>query len=274
MLNDQVIRIEEKEIVLFSKDNEEYISLTDMAKFKNVQSTGLVISHWLSTRYTIEFMGLWEKMNNPNFNVTEFSYIKNESGSHGFVLSSKQWIAKTNSIGIISKPGRYGGTFAHKDIALEFGSWISPQFKYYLIKEFQRLKENEDRQLNQEWNIQRLLAKVNYQIHTDAVKENLIPDKLARKQISFVYANEADVLNMALFGVTAKQWRISNSEKKGNIRDHANISQLVCLSNMESINAVLIRQGIKQSDRLGQLNEIAITQMTSLIKNKTLKKLN
>ncbi|MCK4979014.1 MAG: KilA-N domain-containing protein [Candidatus Delongbacteria bacterium] len=272
-MRNQVIEIENNEIILFTENNEEFISLTDMARFKNTQSTGLVISHWLSTRYTIEFMGLWEKLNNPNFNVTGFSYIRNESGSNGFVLSAKQWISKTNSIGIRSKPGRYGGTFAHKDIAFEFGSWISPQFKYYLIKEFQRLKEEEQKQLNREWNIQRLLAKVNYQIHTDAVKENLIPDKLTRKQISFVYATEADILNMALFGVTAKQWRISNTDKKGNIRDHANISQLVCLSNLESINSVMIRQGAKQSDRLIQLNDIAISQMTSLVKNKNLKKL-
>jgi len=219
-------------------------------------------------------MGLWEKMNNPHFNVTEFSYIKNESGSNGFVLSAKIWIEKTNAIGLISKPGRYGGgTFAHKDIAFEFGSWISPEFKYYLIKEFQRLKEDENDRLKLEWNLQRTLAKVNYHIHTDAIKENLIPSELTKHQISFVYANESDLLNVALFGMTALEWRTTNPDKEGNIRDYANIVQLVVLSNMESINAVLIRQGLSKSERLIQLNKIAITQMTSLVNSKQLKKL-
>ena len=245
-----------------------------MARFKNAETTGIVIAHWLSTRYTVEFMGLWEKMNNPLFNVTEFSYIKNESGSNGFVLSAKLWIEKTNAIGLISKPGRYGGgTFAHKDIAFEFGSWISPEFKYYLIKEFQRLKDDENDRLKLEWNLQRTLAKVNYHIHTDAIKETLIPSELNKNQISFVYASEADLLNVALFGMTALEWRTSNSEKEGNIRDYANIVQLVVLSNLESINAVLIRQGLSQSERLVQLNKIAITQITSLINSKQLKKL-
>ena len=208
------------------------------------------------------------------FNVTEFSYIKNESGSNGFVLSAKLWIEKTNAIGLISKPGRYGGgTFAHKDIAFEFGSWISPEFKYYLIKEFQRLKDDENDRLKLEWNLQRTLAKVNYHIHTDAIKETLIPSELNKNQISFVYASEADLLNVALFGMTALEWRTSNSEKEGNIRDYANIVQLVVLSNLESINAVLIRQGLSQSERLVQLNKIAITQITSLINSKQLKKL-
>jgi len=274
MAKNKIITIENKDIVIYSQKNEDYISLTDMARFKNAETTGLVISHWLSTRYTVEFMGLWEQVNNQLFNVTEFSNIKNESGSNGFVLSAKQWIEKTNAIGIISKPGRYGsGTFAHKDIAFEFGSWISPHFKYYLIKEFQRLKDDENDRLKLEWNFQRMLAKVNYHIHTDAIKENLIPAALSKQQISFVYANEADLLNVALFGKTAQQWRTENPTTEGNIRDTATIEQLVVLSNMESINAVLIRQGLQQRERLLQLNSIAITQMKSLINNSNLKKL-
>ena len=274
MTKSNIIKIESVEIVLYSKNNEDYISLTDMARFKNAETTGLVISHWLSTRYTVEFMGLWEKMNNPHFNVTEFSNIKNESGSNGFVLSAKQWIEKTNAIGIISKPGRYNsGTFAHKDIAFEFGSWISPQFKYYLIKEFQRLKENENERLKLEWSFQRTLAKINYHIHTDAIKENLIPKELSKAQISFVYANEADLLNMALFGITAKEWRETHPKNVGNIRDLATIEQLVVLSNLESINAVLIKQDLKQTERLKQLNQIAIAQMKSLLAHNQIKKL-
>jgi hypothetical protein len=274
MSKSKTIKVENVEIVLYSQNNEDYVSLTDMARFKNAETTGLVISHWLSTRYTVEFMGLWEKMNNPVFNVTEFSNIKNESGSNGFVLSAKNWIEKTNAIGIISKTGRYGGgTFAHKDIAFEFGSWISPQFKYYLIKEFQRLKEDENNRLKLEWNLQRTLAKVNYHIHTDAIKENLIPKELDKTQINFVYANEADLLNVALFGITAKQWREKNLKAEGNIRDAATIEQLVVLSNLESINAVLIHQSKAQSERLVQLNGIAISQMKSLLNSRQMKKL-
>ncbi len=274
MKKSKKIQIENIEISVFTKKQDDFISLTDMARFKNAETTGLVISHWLSTRYTIEFMGLWEQINNSFFNVTEFSNIKNESGSNGFVLSAKQWIEKTNAVGIISKTGRYGGgTFAHKDIAFEFGSWISPKFKYYLIKEFQRLKEDENKRLNLEWNLQRTLAKVNYHIHTDAIKENLIPAELTKNQISVVYANEADLLNVALFGKTAQQWRIKNPNAEGNIRDMASIEQLVVLSNMETINSVLIYQGLSQSERLIQLNRIAITQMKSLLGNKNLKNL-
>jgi hypothetical protein len=272
MAKNKIIKVSGTDITIFHSQNDDFISLTDMARFKNSETTGLVISHWLSTRYTIEFMGLWEQLNNPVFNVTEFSYIKNESGSNGFVLSAKQWIEKTNAVGIISKPGRYGGgTFAHKDIAFEFGSWISPQFKFYLIKEFQRLKEDENDRLKLEWNLQRTLAKVNYHIHTDAIKENLIPAKLSKLQMSQVYANEADLLNVALFGQTAAQWRTEHPELQGNIRDTATIEQLVVLSNLESINAVLIHQGIVQSERLQQLNQIAITQMKSLVSHSGLK---
>jgi len=274
MAKNKTIKVESIEIILYTQNNQDYISLTDMARFKNAETTGLVISHWLSTRYTVEFMGLWEKMNNPVFNVTEFSNIKNESGSNGFVLSAKQWIEKTNAIGIISKAGRYGGgTFAHKDIAFEFGSWISPQFKYYLIKEFQRLKEDENDRLKLEWNLQRTLSKVNYHIHTVAIKEKLIPPSLSKEKINFVYADEADMLNMALFGTTAKAWKEANPQAKGNIRDEATIEQLVVLSNLESINAVLIHQGLPQNERLQQLNKIAISQMKSLLQNSSLKKL-
>ncbi len=268
------IKVESFEIVLYSKNSEDYISLTDMARYKNTETTGLVISHWLSTRYTVEFMGLWEKMNNPIFNVTEFSNIKNKSGSNGFVLSSRQWIEKTNAVGIISKPGRYGsGTFAHKDIAFEFGTWISPEFKYYLIKEYQRLKSEENLRLNLEWNLQRTLAKVNYRIHTDAIKEKIIPPEITPLQATAIYASEADLLNVALFGKTATQWRNENPGTEGNVRDAATLEQLVVLSNLESINAVLIHQGLPPGERLRQLNTIAITQMKSLLGYKQIAKL-
>jgi hypothetical protein len=263
MAKKKSIIINNAEIALIIKDKEDYISLTDMAKFKNAEATGLVISHWMSTRYAIEYMGIWEGLNNPGFNVTEFRNIKNESGGNGFVLSSKQWIEKTNAIGIIAKPGRYGGgTFAHKDIAFEFGTWLSAEFKFYLVKEFQRLKEQEQAQLG--WSAKRELSKINYHIHTDAVKHNLIPAELTLQQISIVYASEADVLNMALFGITARQWRDTNPDLKGNIRDYATINELICLSNMENINAVFINEQMPQSERLQKLNQIAIQQMRVL----------
>jgi len=274
MPKSEKINVQGTEVVLLSHQKEDYVSLTDMARFKNPEATGLVISHWLSTRYTVEFMGLWEKVNNPNFNVTEFSNIKNESGANGFVLSSKQWIEKTNAIGIISKTGRYGGgTFAHKDIAFEFASWLSPEFKFYLIKEFQRLKEEENERLSLEWNLQRTLAKINYRIHTDAIQEEIIPKVITKEQTNFVYASEADLLNVALFGKTASDWRKENPELKGNIRDYATLSQLVVLSNLESINALLIRQGLSQAQRLLQLNSTAIIQMESLARNSVIKAL-
>ncbi len=266
------IEIKGSEIAIVTSSNEDYISITDIAKHKNSESTGLVISHWMSTRYTIEFMGLWEKMHNPDFNVTEFSNIRNESGSHGFVLSSKNWINSTNAVGIISKAGRYGGTYAHKDIAFEFASWISAEFKLFLIKEFQRLKDEELKQLG--WDIRRNLTRINYRIHTDAIKENLIPQNLTKQQTNFVYASEADVLNMALFGTTAKQWRDSNTDKKGNIRDYANMSQLVCLANLENLNAVFINEEMEQGARLKKLNEIAIGQMKILLQDTTTAMLN
>lgn len=258
-------------VTFFNQGTEDYISLTDLAKHKNAEYTGVVIAHWLSTRYTVDFMGIWERVNNPDFNLTEFSYIRNESGSNGFVLSAKQWIEKTNAIGVISKAGRYGGTYAHKDIAFEFATWISPELKFYLIKEFQRLKEDEQKQLG--WDIRRQLTKINYGIHTDAIKENLIPAALTKQQINFVYASEADLLNVALFGKTAKQWRDENPDKDGNIRDYANVSQLVCLANLETLNAHLIGQKITTSERLVLLNQTAIQQMRLLTESNHIKKL-
>ena len=267
----QKIKIKGNEITVLKSNKEDFISITDIAKYKNTESTGLVISHWLSTKYTIEFMGYWEKMHNPDFNVTEFSNIKNEAGSNGFVLSGKNWINSTNAIGIISKAGRYGGTYAHKDIAFEFASWISAEFKLFIIKEFQRLKDEEQKQFG--WDIKRNLSKINYRIHTDAIKENLIPKYLNKKQISIVYATEADVLNMSLFGKTAKQWREENPDEKGNIRDYANVSQLVCLANLENLNAVFINEGCEQINRLEKLNKIAISQMGILVQDHLIKKL-
>lgn len=256
------IEVEGSAIAVLKNQNEDYVSLTDMAKYKNAENTGLVISHWLSTRFAVEFLGIWEQINNHNFNLTEFSKIKYDSGSNGYVLSVKQWIERTNAIGIISSAGRYGGTYAHKDIAFEFGSWLSPEFKYYLIREYQRLKDEEQAQLG--WSAKRELAKINYRIHTDAIKQNLIPPELTSQQKSFVYADEADMLNVAMFGQTAKQWRETNPNLKGNIRDYATINQLICLSNMENLNAVFINDGLSQSERLEKLNTIAIQQMKVL----------
>lgn len=264
------ISIEGSKITIIQVDNDVYISLTDMAKSQHQE---VVIFKWMSTKSTIEYLGEWELLYNPNFNYTEFGIIRNEAGTNSFVLSAKNWIEKTNAIGIIAKTGRYGGTYAHKDIAFHFGMWISAKFQLLLVKEFQRLKEEENNRLQLEWNLQRTLAKVNYRIHTDAIKENLIPKELSKNEINFIYANEADMLNMALFGKTAQQWRNENPDAEGNIRDMATIEQLVVLSNLESINAVLIHQGLPQPERLKQLNQVAITQMKSLIGNLQLKKL-
>jgi len=246
-----------------------------MAKYKNAEATGYVISRWLSARYSIDFLGIWEQLNNPNFNIVEFNNIKNESGSNGFVLTTKQWTEKTCAIGIMAKAGRYGGgTFAHKDIAFEFASWLSAEFKYLLIREFQRLKEDENQRLSLEWNLQRTLSKVNYQIHTSAISQNLVPKTLTKAQINYVYASEADLLNVALFGTTAKEWREANPDLKGNVRDYATLEQLVVLSNMESINALLIQQKLTQAERLQQLNNTAITQMQILLNSKAMKTIN
>lgn len=264
------IKVEEKEITILLDNGKEYISLTDMLKAKDGD---FFISDWLRNRNTVEYLGIWESVYNPNFNYGEFAIIKSEVGLNNYKLSVKDWVDKTKAIGLKATAGRYGGTFAHPDIAFEFGMWISPQFKIYLIKEFQRLKENENNRSHIEWNLQRTLAKVNYQIHTDAIKEKLIPPILSKEQTNFTYANEADLLNVSLFGITAKDWKEKNPDKKGNIRDHATIEQLVVLSNMESINALLIRQDLKQSERLIQLNRVAISQMKSLLNNKIIKSL-
>jgi len=243
----------------------EYICITDIAKYKNSDRTDDLIRNWLRNRNTIEFLGIWEQLNNPDFKPVEFDGFKKQAGLNSFTLTPKQWIEQTGAIGLISKAGRYGGTFAQKDIAFEFASWISVEFKLYLIKEFQRLKEQEFQQLG--WDIRRNLAKVNYLIHTDAIKENLIPDALTPAQISYVYADEADLLNMALFGITAKKWREANPSLQGNMRDHANVHQLVCLANMESMNAHFIQEGLNQAERLQKLNQLAIRQMLILTRS-------
>ena len=265
------ITVQGTEITIVKKNQDAFISLTDMAKS---QLQDVVIIKWLSLKSTIEYLGEWEKLYNPDFNYTEFGPIKNEAGSNNFVLSVKNWIEATNAIGLTAKAGRYGGTYGHKDIAFHFGMWISPKFQLLLVKEYQRLKEDESNRLNLQWDFQRTLAKVNYKIHTDAIKEKLIPVQLSGTQTAIIYATEADVLNMALFGKTAKQWRDENPNEKGNIRDFATIQQLVVLSNLESINAMLIHQNKPQQERLTQLNEMAITQMKSLVSNFTLKKLH
>lgn len=244
------IEVQSVKVGITNQNGEDYICITDMALAKADASRAAdIIKNWIRTRSTLEFLGTWEKIYNPNFKVVEFDHFKSQAGLPSFVLSPTQWVEKTNAIGIFAKAGRYGGTYAHKDIAFEFGSAISAEFKLYLIKEFQRLKADENDRLKLEWNLQRTLAKVNYKIHTDAIKENLIPEQLSKAQIQFLYADEADLLNVALFGMTAKQWRDSNPEKEGNIRDQATIEQLVVLSNLESINAVLIHQGLNQSER-------------------------
>jgi len=263
--------VQDVNISIKLKDGAEFISLTDMtSKFDGGSA---LIEQWLRNKDTVEFLGIWERINNSNFNSIEFEGIKNNAGTNRFYMSVKKWVAETQAIGIFSSAGRYGGTFAYKDIAFEFGSWLSAEFKLYLIKEFQRLKDEEYSQAKLQWNMQRTLSKVNYKIHTDAIKENLIPEALNRKQVSLIYASEADILNMALFGITAKEWRNKNPSQKGNIRDYATIEQLVVLFNLESINALLINQGTEQQQRLTQLNNIAISQMTSLIQNDSIRKL-
>ncbi len=256
------INIEGVEVVMVHQGGEDYISLTDMARYKNLERTNYIIQNWMRTKYTIEFIGLWEKLNNPNFKSIEFDAFKNEAGTNSFVLTPQRWIEATGAIGIISKSGRYGGTYAHRDIAFEFGSWLSADFKLYLIKEYQRLKEEEQKLIG--WSAKRELAKINYHIHTDAIKRNLIPEELTPKQTSIIYASEADVLNVAIYGVTAKQWREANPELSGNIRDYSSINELICISNMESINAVLIGEGVAQQERLIKLNALAIQQMRVL----------
>jgi len=272
MSKNKKIEVKGIPITVFQTDKNDYISLTDIAKSKENDSRAAdIIKNWIRNRGSIEFIGTWEQLHNPDFKVVEFDHFRMNAGLTSFVLSPGKWIEKTNAIGIFVKRGKYGGTYAHKDIAFEFCSAISPIFKLFLIKEFQRLKDEEAKQLG--WDIRRNLTKINYRIHTDAIKENLIPKNLTKRQINIVYASEADVLNMALFGKTAKQWRDVNSDKKGNIRDYANATQLVCLANLENLNALFINDGLEQSKRLIKLNQIAISQMKLLIDNNSIKKI-
>ncbi len=271
MAKNKTINVKGAEITIISWGETDFISLTDMTSNFN-EGSGL-IGKWITTKNTLEYLSIWESINTVEFNYPEFGVIEKEAGVNRFIMSVGQWISRTGAKGIIVKPGRFGGTYAHKDIAFHFAMWLSPEFQIYLIKEFQRLKENDNDHLKLEWNLQRTLAKVNYRIHTDAIKENLIPKALNKAQISFVYADEADLLNVALFGKTAKQWRDENPTIKGNIRDEASIEQLVVLSNMESINAVFIQQGLVQAERLEKLNNMAIVQLKSLIGNSSMKKL-
>ncbi|MBQ2824977.1 MAG: KilA-N domain-containing protein [Clostridia bacterium] len=262
--------------VITSVHNEDFFSLTDIARYKNPEFPADVIKNWLRVRSTIEYLGLWEQLHNPNFKLVEFDQFKNEAGSNSFVLSPQKWVTSTNAIGIVSKSGRYnGGTFAHKDIAFEFASWVSPEFKLYVIQDYQRLKSEDSHRLALDWNVKRLLSKANYKIHTDAIKKNLIPPNLHKQKQPYIYASEADILNLALFGKTASEWRKENPDKKGeNIRDCASIEQLLVLANLENINALLIESGISKEERLLKLNAIAINQMTALSENKSVTRLS
>lgn len=271
MSNKSKITVQGTAVAIMSQNNSDYISLTDMVK--HFDGGSALIENWLKNKDTILFLGVWEQINNPDFNSPEFEGIKNEAGRNSFYLSAKKWIEKTKAIGLVASAGRYGGTFAHKDIAFEFGSWLSPEFKLYLIKEFQRLKEDEARRSSLEWNLNRTLSKINYRIHTDAIKNYRIPKQLTTKQAAIIYADEADLLNVALFGMTAKQWREENPTLPGNIRDHATLEQLLVLANIESINAELIRMKIPQKERLLQLNKMAIAQLQAIMVNNEVKKL-
>jgi hypothetical protein len=258
------INVKNTDLTIIQYNDDDYICITDLARYKNAEHTDDVIKNWLRNRNTIELLGIWEYLHNPNFKPVEFDGFRKEAGLNSFVMTPKKWIESTNTIGIVSKSGRYGGTYAHRDIALEFASWISIEFKLYLLKEFQRLKEEEQKSLG--WSAKRELAKINYHIHTDAIKHKLIPAELTPQQTSIVYASEADVLNVALFGTTAKEWREANPDLKGNIRYYATINELICLSNMENLNAVFINEGLSQRERLIKLNQIAIQQMRVLQK--------
>ena len=261
----ETIRAKGIDIGIYTTDFEnEYISLTDIAKYKNNEDPRFVIQNWMRNRNTIEYLGVWEILSNPNFNRVQFEAVKKESGLNRFVMTPTKWIQEMNAIGIISKSGRYGGTYAHSDIAFEFASWISAEFKLYIIKDYKRLKADANSKLSLKWNLNREISKLNYRIHTDAIKANLIPSELTREQISFTYASEADLLNVALFGKTAKQWREENTSKKGNIRDEATIDQLLVLANMESYNAILIEQGKSQAERMILLRDVAIKQLQTI----------
>ena len=267
------IEVQGASVAVFSENQQDIICLTDIAKFKNPDHPDDVIRNWLRSRSTVEFLGVWERLNNPAFNPVEFDGIRMQTGLNSFVLTPKQWIEKTGAVGLASSAGRYGGTYAHKDIAFEFAAWVSVEFKLYLIKEFQRLKDDENDRLKLNWNLQRTLAKINYRIHTDAIKETLIPPSVTKSHAFAVYASEADLLNVALFGLTATQWRDAHPGTEGNIRDHAPLEQLVVLTNLESLNSVLIRQGLPQPERLAMLNGIAITQMRTLLTASSVKRL-
>lgn len=270
----QVIHAKGNQIAVISNnDVEDFISLTDIAKYKNPEFSADVVKNWMRTRSTIEFLGLWEQLNNPDFKLVEFDQFRTEAGSNAFVLNPQKWIEATCAAGIVSKSGRYGGTFAHKDIAFEFASWISAEFKLYILKDYQRLKTDENSKGSLEWNVSRVISKVNYKIHTDAIKENLIPLLVSTRRQASTYANEADLLNVALFGKTAKEWRDANPTSDGNIRDQATIQQLIVLSNLESMNSELIRQGLVQKDRLVTLNKMAIGQMKALVGSAGVKRL-
>ncbi len=279
MSKSRILQVNQSAISVIVQNDTDYINLTDMTtSFR--EGSGL-IGKWITNKNTLEYLGVWEKINNQSFNYPEFGVIEQEAGTNRFIMSVGQWVNRTKATGMIVKAGRYGGTFAHKDIAFHFAMWLSPEFQIYLVNEFQRLKDEENDRLQLDWNLQRTLAKVNYQIHTDAIKTNLIPSEITKQQVGLVYATEADMLNVALFGITAKEWREANPNLKGttksstklNMRDDATIEQLVVLSNLESINALLIQQGLPQSDRLIELNKVAITQMKSLLQNEAIKKL-
>ena len=259
------------EITVLSKGtDDDYISLTDIAKYKNSDDAFIVINNWMRNRNTIEYLGLWEQLNNPNFKPIEFNRFLREAGANAFTLSPQKWTTTTNAIGIIVKSGRGGGTYAHKDIAFKFAAWISVEFELYIIKDYQRLKADENSRISLEWNVKRILSKVNYRVHTDAIKDNLIPEELTPKQKSFVYADEADVLNVALFGITAAEWRKENKSKQGNMRDYATIEQLLVLANLENVNALYISKGIEQSERVGELNHLAREQLSAMLRNKSI----
>ncbi len=264
------IEVKGTKVSILAGKEGDYISLTDMLRAKDGE---FFISDWLRNRNTVEFLGIWESVFNPDFNYGEFAIIKSQAGLNSYKLSVKEWVAKTNAIGLKATTGRYGGTYAHPDIAFEFGMWISPEFKIYLVKEFRRLKDEENDRLKLDWNLQRTLAKINYRIHTDAIKETLIPPTVTAAQANLVYASEADLLNVALFGQTAKQWRDAHPEADGNVRDDATLEQLVVLTNLESLNSVLVRQGLPVPERLMRLNEIAITQMRTLLAEPNLRRL-
>ena len=272
-MGNKTINVKGKEIVIFSQKEEDYISLTDIARYKNPDEPKDAIKNWMRNRSTIEFLGLWEKLNNPDFKGVEFDSFWQQAGSNHFTLSPQKWINTTQSIGLISRSGKLGGTYAHKDIAFEFASWISSEFKLYLIREFQRLKIEENERKKLGWSLKRDLAKINYKIHTDAVKENLIPPEITKQEEKIIYASEADVLNKAIFGMTAKEWRDLNPNNEGNIRDYANVSQLVVLSNLENFNSEFIKENIGQGERLVRLNKIAISQMKSLINSRDIRQL-